>query len=348
MSTYRAMVATCLALFIALFVPIASQAQIVRPGATNLIFQNSFTSPVTVMVQIPNLPCAAPCILGDGCPAGTVANLRYFNITTNSPLLPLTQFSGAFKGWFILPVGQKIQLINVGINPVTKQVSSCFQGLTIGFGQIGNSCPDFSTTPQTAFPNTTPGPGFNSNVLIPLPNGSNSFEPTLNLPGTAGGLKVVGGKVVPTTEAIDISCVNGANSILEVTLTPPVNGPYWTANLGPALGGLKTFKTATTLRNSTVNIAAKIDNNCQDAQGNARPGVYPYGCSVCNVKPDPAPPCLAQAGSQANAQFCAANNKLPPTNGCLFTRANLIVTPSNGVQTFGGTVLVKYIGPAIP
>jgi hypothetical protein len=339
---------------LALIAPPQSQAQIVRDGATNLILYNAFTSPVTVMVQVPNLPCAAPCVQSDGCPTGTVANIRYYDITANGRLTPLTQFAGAFKGWFILPVGHKVQLINVGLNPVTGLVSSCFQGMTIGFGQVGNSCPDFGAVANTGFPVTTPGPTFNASVPILLPNGSNSFEPTLNLPGTVNGAKTVFDpanptipKNVPTTEGLDISCVNGANSALEVTLTPPANGPYWQANLGPALGGQKTFTGPTKLANSWVNVAAKKDDNCSDpATGYARPGVYPYGCTVCNAPPpDPGPsPC----GGPGVGQFCAAKNGLPIKNGCLFTRTQLVVTPSNGIQKFGGTVLVTYKGPLSP
>ncbi|MBY0552460.1 MAG: hypothetical protein K2W95_34585 [Candidatus Obscuribacterales bacterium] len=329
--------------FVSLCLP--SVAQVVRPGATNLIFYNASNQDVVVMATVPATPCVFPCIQGDGCPTGTTANLRVLDIATGVQGT-LTQFGNPSQGWFILKRGQKLQLLNVGLNPITKQVSSCLQGTLFGFGQIGNSCPDFGPVAQTAFPNTTPGPGFNTAKVpgVNLPNGSNAFEATLNLPGTAGGVKVVGTTPVPLNEAIDISCVNGANCKLLITVTPPANGPFWTAGLAAAQGGIKTFRTATTFGNSFVNLALRKDDNCVDpSTGYARPGVYPYGATQCNRYPDPAPPCTAGTAltPYVPAQICAAKNGLAPNNGCGFNRAPAVT----GVQQFGGTIEVKYLGP---
>jgi hypothetical protein len=320
-----------------------AQAQVVRDGATTLIFYNAYTSDVTVMLAVPALPCAAPCVQSDGCPTGTVANVRYVDITANAQPAPLTPFGTQASGWFVLKAGHKCQLLNVGINPVTRQVSSCFQGTIFGFGQFGNQCPDFGGS-GTSFPNTNKGPNFNNPVVpvVALPNGSISFEATINLPGTVNGATTVGTKAVPTAEAFDLSCVNGANSQLTVTVTPPANGPYWTTILSTAQGGVKQFRTATNVGpNSWVDIAHKKDNNCVDpATGYARPGVYPYGCSQCNTYPDPAPPC----STGTVKQVCSAKNGLPANNGCLFNRSPLVA----GVQKFGGTIQVTYQGPIAP
>ena len=321
----------------------SANAQVVRDGATTLIFYNASNADVTVMVAVPALPCAAPCIQSDGCPTGTVANLRAVNISTGAQPAPLTQFGTPSSGWFKLPRGQRVQLLNVGINPFTKQTSSCFQGMIVGFGQFGNQCPDLGTK-RTAFPDTRPGSTFNNPILpaIALPNGSNSFEATLNLPGTVNGATTVGGKAVPVAEAMDISCVNGANSQIMMTMTPPANGPYWTALTSTAQGGVKQFRTAQTIGpNSWVDIARRKDNNCVDPlTGWARPGIFPYGCSQCNTYPDPAPPCTANTV----AQICAAKNGFTPNNGCLVNRNPV----ANGVQRFGGTVQVTYMGTIQP
>lgn len=325
-------------------VALPATAQVVRPGATNLIFYNSSNADVIVMATVPATPCVFPCIQGDGCPSGTVSNLKVVDIATGS-VTSLTQFGNPSQGWFNLKRGQKLQILNVGINPITKQVSSCLQGTLFGFGQVGNSCPDFGGA-GTAFPVTTPGPLFNTpaSPAPALPNGSCAFEATLNLPGTAGGLRTVGTTAVPLNEAIDISCVNGSNCKLLVTVTPPVNGPFWNAGLSAAQGGIKTFKTATTFGNSFVNLAMNKDDNCVDpSTGYARPGVYPYGATQCNRYPDPAPPCTAGTAMNPRlpAQICAARNGLAPNNGCGFNRAPAVT----GIQQFGGTIQVNYMGP---
>jgi hypothetical protein len=329
--------------------PIAS-AQIVRSGATTLLLYNSSNQDVVVTVQVSGLPCAAPCVQSDGCPTGTVTPINYVDITANGQPTALTQFTAPTKGWFTLKRGHTAQIINMGTNPITKQVSSCLQGVIIGFGQFGNSCPDFGGA-GTTFPNTQTGSKFNQPLspTVPLPNGSNSFEATINLPGTVNGSTTVpnpsGGAAInaPTNESIDISCVNGANSTLVGQITPPAGGPFWVANLGTNGGGLKTYTSTVSFQNSWVDITHKCDNNCVDpTTGLARPGVFPYGCTQCNRLPDPAPPCTS--GPSGTAQFCAAKNGLAPNNGCGFNRGPAVAN----VQKFGGTIQVTYMGPLSP
>lgn len=334
-------------------------AQVVRDGATNVIVYNGYTQDVVVMLTVPGVPTNG--LQSDGCPTGTIASIRYINLTTAGQPTALTAFSKQTQGWFILKAGQKAQILNVGINPVTRQVSSCFQGVLLGFNQIGNQCADrfnaTTTTPPlcgtaptfyvpTQFPNTVPGPTFNQAKSPPncLPNGSNAFEFTLNMPGTINGQTTYNGTPAPSQESIDISCVNGANCKLTVQITPPAAGPYWQTNLGPALGGVKFFRTFTQFGpNSWVNVNGKKDDNCVDpATGYARPGIFPYGCTICNVYPDGKAPCGAP--SSPFGQFCAAKNGLPANNGCGYARSPLVA----GIQRFGGTVQVTYLGPISP
>jgi hypothetical protein len=310
------------------------------PGETQLVVYNASNSDTYCMVSIGGTQ--------DGCPTSTYG-LNVRDLTINGPMQALIPFgSGGNPGWFRLPRGHRIQIFNIGINPYTGQRSACFQSMNMGFGQVGNNCPD-SLSGGTPSPNTKVGPGFNQNISppAPLPNGSNAFEPTLNLPGTVAGAFNGSG----TAENIDISCVKGANARINVSLIPPVGGPYWQTNLGPQGGGVKTYTTTTSFGNSWVDFANQCDDNCVDPKtGIARPGVYPYGCSQCNMLPDPA----IQCGQASVVQFCgAAKNGLPIQNnttgtGCLYTRKPKVVNGNPSLARFGGTVQVNFLGPLSP
>jgi hypothetical protein len=337
----------------------SAHAQSTAPGVTQLIVYNQSNADVTCMVTVPaDCDPTKPCFQSDGCPTGSVSMLRIKNLTLNSPPAAMSQFTPV-QGFFVLKRGHRVRIYNAGINPYTRLPSNCLQGMLIGFGQVPNSCPD-GFSGGTAFPDSRPGPNFGNDVspMIPLPNGSNAFEVTLNLPGTVKGLTSVAavgphaGGPAPTAESIDISCVNGANAKMVGVLTPPAGGPYWVIDNGPAGGGLKSFKTATTFKNSWVNYDKQCDDNCIDKVTRlARPGVYPYGCTQCNTVPDPGPPPCGSAASgtvqnptPGTGQFCAAKNGLPPNNGCGFNRGPV----QAGVQKYGGTVQVNYLGPLTP
>lgn len=316
-------------------------SQTALPGETALVVYNASNADAVCMVT-----SSQGAGTQDGCPTSPFS-LRARDLTTNGTEQPLVPFgaSPAPSGWFRVPRGHRVQLYNIGINPYTRKRSACLQGFVMGFNQFGNECPD-ALSGGIQFPNTTPGPLFNQATIPPLPNGSNAFEPTLNLSGTLGG--VVGGA---TAEGMDISCNKGANCIMNVSLIPPAGGPYWQTDLGPRGGGKKTFTSVTSFQNSWVDFAHKCDDNCVDPKtGLARPGVFPYGCSQCNVLPDPVPSC----GS--GQQFCAAKNGLPIAGsasgavgtGCSYTRAPILVQGSQAMMRFGGTVQVNYLGPLSP
>jgi hypothetical protein len=321
-------------------------AQVGPATATKLVVYNASNVDVPVALNAGS-PCPDPakCQQEDGCPTGSVQNLRWIDLTVNGSPTPFTPCVGQ-HGWVMLKRGHRVQILNVGINQYTGQPSACLQGLVVGFGHFGAICPDFGAVAKTDFIVTTPGPSFNNVVKVPLPNGSNAFECTLNLPGTVKGKSTItnaAGAIVPapTQEAVDITCVNGANCTLQVQVTPPATGPFWQQD-----GNSTNFRSTFTIQNSWVDIANKCDNNCIDPRtGFARPGVYPYGCTECNVMPDVAPPCT---GGPANtAQFCAAKNGMSLRNGCKITR-NPPVLGSTSVQRFGGVIQVNYLGPLSP
>jgi len=223
----------------------------------------------------------------------------------------------SMQGSCQIPATTTYELVSTLTNPFAGGApaeQNCLQGLTATFGAY-QQCPGGSAP--------FPGGG-------PVPNGVNQYEPTLNLPGTVGGT-VVGGN-----ETMDITCVNGANSVIQVTINSPAINNQWTYDSTKTipLGG------SLTSANSWVKAGAGgCDDNCKVTVGGVttdRPFVYPFGCTMCNIFPNPVFTC---------GQFCAAQNGLPANVGCTIDRS-----PGSGIETtkFGGTVLVTYLGPATP
>lgn len=310
-------------------------------GGTKLLIQNFSNADVIVMVQTPG-----SANLQDGCTTD-INDLRALPLRPtltaaqdNSAKLTGFPTGSTSSGWFTLKKGKIVELVNTKVNPFTGQPNNCLQGLVIGFGQFGNSCPGDTLACVPAFPDPSTNQPVNPPVL--LPNGSNSFEPTLNLPGTINNAFVGG------NEAFDTSCVNGANCTLRAVVTPPKGGPFWNVNQGTLnkCGGVITYKSTATSQNSWVNIAGQCDDNCVDPKtGCPRPGIQPYGCTLCNVNPDPGSPCTNTGCSGPKAQFCAVNNGQPANTGCSFNRTPIV---SGTTQTFGGTIVLQYLGPLSP
>jgi hypothetical protein len=298
---------------------------------THLVITNKTASAVTIGVQC-QLPGA---LVQDGCTTN-ISDMSIIDLTAGGSSSPqsFTTYSAynPGQGVFTLASMHQYEIINTKTNPFSvpaNQQQNCLQGLIVSFNQW-NSCP---TTPPPAFPVPfVAGPA--------IPNGSNAAEPTLNIPGTISGT-AVGGSAA--TEATDITCVNGANSILKLTITSPSQAPTggsqalpWLYDASGSIGAGQSFST----RNSWVNVADKCDDNCyMTVNGNNvdRPGVYPYGCTQCNVNPDPKPPC---------AQYCAAQNGLSANKGCNFNRSPQ--TTNSSTAQFGGTVEFSYLSPAVP
>lgn len=297
-------------------------------SVTHLVISNKTGSAVTIGLQ-----CQLPGpIVQDGCTTN-ISDMQIIDVTSGaSPTpQPFTTFSSS-QGTFALASMHKYEIVSLKTNPFSSpanQQQNCLQGLIISFGQW-NSCP---ATPGPAFPIPfVAGPA--------IPNGSNAAEPSLNLPSTIGGSPIPG---TGATEVCDITCVNGANSILKLTITSPSQAPTgvsqalpWAYDASGTIGTGQSFSTT----NSWVNVSGKCDDNCFQLVNGIkvdRPGVFPYGCSQCNIFPDPGPPC---------GQFCAAQNGLAPNKGCTFNRAPQ--TANSVTAQFGGTVEFSYLSKAVP
>jgi hypothetical protein len=333
-------------------------AMIGPPWATKLVLYNLSNADTCVLITLGQSGAGNAAIM-DGCPS-VATQVEYKDLTINGPLTPLTTFQSIGTGWFILKRGHKVQLIGTGVDPYSKLATYCLQGMNIGFGGLpASSCPLTSTIK----PNTTPGPAFNSQVNFTPPNGTNGFELSVNLPSLITN--------VPQTsaqESIDLTCEAGAMWRVGMTVTPPVGGPYWQYNAGVRGGGLLTYQSTFSSQNSYVKIVkdsvgniSGCDDNCVDPRtGLPRPGVFPYGCSACNINPDIKPQCKNTPATNPG-QFCAVNNGLTSNNGCQLNRSpanSLSITPpppppppGSGtltLQKFGGTVQVNFFGPITP
>lgn len=300
-------IAAALALLANLISPLPSRAQ-APSTVTHLLVSNPTSQPVTMYVTLQ----AHSAYTEDGC-TNDVSDLQMVNMTTGQPQTSSPLTGSGTQGTFVIPATitntSTYELINTLQNPYAQggpQQQNCLQGMEITFG-YGPSCP----------------------ITNVVPNGVNGGEPTLNLPGTINGAS---GGNAGTGEAFDITCVNGANSLIQATITAPslaVDPQLWTYDISQTIGGGKSYSTS----NSWVYVSGQCDDNCSPE----RPGVFPFGCTQCNRFPDPGPPC---------GQFCAAANGLAPNKGCLFSRSPNL-TQSVTAQ-FGGTVEVSYTGPAHP
>jgi hypothetical protein len=230
--------------------------------------------------------------LQPGCTT-QVTDLQLLNRTTSQPPQAFTPTS-AQQGSFPIPGGTTYEVVSTLNNPTDpiNPYQNCLQGLEFTFNLPPN-CGGVSGNP----------------------NGVNGAEPTLNLPNPG------------TQEALDITCVTGANSIIQLTISPPAGDPQlWMYDINQSVSS--TFST----QNSWVNIPGGCDDNCVPEHI----GVYPFGCTLCNYPTDPGAEC---------GQFCSSANGLPLGKGCNFGRAQ---NAGPVTQQFGGFVTVTYLGPAIP
>jgi len=328
-------VAAMLVLVSTMLLPLSVTASGLPSTVTHIQIQNGSSQPIIMAVTLES-PNNNPA-LEDGCTTN-VADLNMINMTPGQPqtvtaLTPYTS-SDNQQAIFTIPANwiYEVQSTKSNPNPLNGAPAqqNCMQGFEFTFNQFP-TCPN--TTNPPAFPTPgVPGPA--------IPNGVSGFEPTINLPGTISGSSSGAG----LNESWDITCVNGSNSLIQVQVTSPSSGALpWFYDNNKQVGPGASLVTAC----SWVSVALKCDNNCflTSAKGlpiGDRPGVFPFGCSQCNIYKDPGPPC----GPAGIGQFCAALNGLPPNNGCNFQR-----TPNaSNIQTqqFGGTLLCTYLGPANP
>ena len=349
-----AVVFWCLFLLCLLTTPGVNAASLIGPNwATKIVLYNASPADAVVLVVVQGKAAPGDAVAQDGCPSD-IRYLRYTDLTANGAPQSLTLFTNEATGWFTLKRGHSAQLYSTSVDPTTGIATYCLQGFNIAFQGISAHCP-LTTMP---FPNTTPGAKFNQDIssytpqpAITLPpNGVNGFEGSVNLTGLTSGT------FLPAPESVDITCLGGANAKMTMQITPPVGGPYWVYNSGPKGGGTLAYKTTASFQNSWVKIingnpAQGCDDNCVDPKtGLARPGVFPYGCSICNAFPDPAPACGVRISPSENysSQFCGAKNYMPSSNGgnngCQLNRNPL----TSATQKFGGTIQVTYVGPLAP
>ncbi len=181
--------------------------------------------------------------------------------------------------------------LNTGVTAgLTATTGTTLDGLNVTFGSL-------PTCPCVA-PNCPGG------AAVSLPNGTNSFQGTLNPPNTASA---------PRSESINISAVNGVNSKIRVSLRPN-QGNKWKVN-GSGVKEVEDFE------NGLVNVAGMVDQNC------GRIGVFPYNSPACVS--GPTGPC------SPGTPFCSNN-----ANVCKVERASI----TSGNSFFGGQVNVQYGG----
>lgn len=261
-------------------------------GVTSLQIYNASNAAVNIEVTTQS---PGP-IVQAGCTT-QASDLRVTDTQTGVAITP-TQYGPVENGTFSVASGHTVT--------VTSILGPCLQGIVFFFGSPGQC----ACGPNTPIPNCA---GFTPFVQGPAqPNGVNQGEASLNLP--------------TSNEAIDISCVQGANSALQMVVTAPAGGPFWFLGNDPT-----PITTTITTQNSWVNIAGKVDNNCVSTATNQPiPGIFPFGCTDCINSPSP--PC--------GAPFCVPAWGSNP--GCQYNRAPL------AGQQFGGIVQFNYLGPIAP
>src|ERR1700722_7481294 len=184
------------------------------------------------------------------------------------------------QGFFYMRAGAQLKITGSSDHDDLKGVSVCFL-------QPPHCCPGAANGFYPFTPQFT------------APNGTNYAEVTLN---------------VSTGEDVDLSCNNGANSIINVT---SAGGPAWHIPTGTVAD----FN----ITNSWVNGTSGQDNNC------GKQGIFPFqytectgGSKACNFSP--------------NNTSCPT--KSPTSNGpCEYSRP-----PGEN----GGMVTVRFIGTAKP
>lgn len=305
----------------------SAEAQIVGgPTVTKLIVYNSTGLGVIVNIKYNSS------VTEDGCPT-TLAQLSVRNLTSPGTIPITSLLSSTTNGYFVLPKQTKVQITSTAVTTAQHGAvmpgtsTGCLQSLAFSFGQQVNLCPlcAASAPPFPTIQNPSSATPTASSVVAPfpvVPLGTNSYECNLN--------RQTG------NEAADISCVNGANSILQQTYIPPAGGPYWNVVTCQFCGGnplnqfQKCFTSSISSENSWINFGPPAtlsagtgctdnntsnsgtglvsstqfgcDNNCVNslpATTNCeRFGVQPYGATQCNVCPDTAPiTCQGASGS---------------------------------------------------
>jgi hypothetical protein len=175
-------------------------------------------------------------------------NARQISVTDQTGGHPQVKipniFSRGEKGQIALPAGYTITIASTSGSPVLNGTITfdCIPVCPCGGGGSQPPCPQVGT-------------GFN--LPTQLVNGVNQAEFALNT----------------IFESVDISCVNGANSKLEMEVKGGT--PQW---IDPV-----TKNPVIHIKNGSVDVAARVDDNC------SRLGVFPFNATDCIKTPNP--PC---------------------------------------------------------
>jgi hypothetical protein len=184
----------------------------------------------------------------------------------------------------------------------------------------GNKVPSHSPSGQLLTPpfSSTCASAQNpyGDASLSLPNGSNFAEATLNVSS-------------PNNETVDISCVQGANSTINVLFIP--NGSAnWTNN--------RANNVTTSIQNSWVDVRTQQDNNCVYPNNN---GVFAYGLTNCTtaMSTGTALGACPNYPSPQRIAYCNAEKTPETSNTCNIERA---------AGKSGGTVQILYMGEVVP
>jgi hypothetical protein len=253
-----------------IFCPRALAAQ------TQLNICNSTKHPILVFVNVPptsNL----------GCGPTAITELTAMSVSKHPATISITQAGGSPQNGMFTLEGRQTAVIG------TTSGFSCLD--TVGFTFLAQAqCPCLHTA-SAPFPQCGLPAGIN------LPDGTNTAEVVLNPPSK-------------DNESIDISCINGANSSMQFSMS---GGPKWTSTGSDNI---------TQFANASVEISHHgiciSDGNCNKA------GVYPYNLTNCTAGPGNG--CAVSQSSPCG----------PRTASCQVSRA---------AGKSGGTVTVNYLGP---
>ncbi len=191
-----------LASLLAGFVPLSAQEASAAPARTSARNRAKTSLLGETVLQIYNKSMASVTtdlkVIGTdaGCPVA-IANVDVYDEKLH--IVPITQLGDdAHQGFFQLPQGATYT--------VKPKSGSCLQATIVTFA-APPQCPCTGTC--SGFVPFVPGPN--------LPDGVNSAEVTLNPP--------TGNPQFPNQETVDISCINGANTEIQMEFNG--GGPVW-------------------------------------------------------------------------------------------------------------------------
>ncbi len=202
-------------------------------------------------------------------------------------------------GFFNLPFNETVTI-------ASTKPGGLLNGILISFVRE-HQCPCGLNMNQGCASDTAGEPGDD------IPNGVTAAELTLNIPISTPQMP----------EGADISCVNGANTTIQMDYDPGSGKNWYNGDLPSSDLNVRQ------IHNSWVDIANSKDDN-QNLSG-----VFPYNCNDCILTP----PTNRSANGTCGAMIPFV---VPGERHCQVGRNR---DPTNG---FGGTVTITYLGTLAP